>query len=111
MDTAASVMRPARPAQGLVGTPGYQSLVGVLIRTQEKRDQAAAEAAAKRAALEALPRAAAARHHPGGHRERRPSPDNLRFMSTPLAICGLPIGACQKGRASTCANRAACAWW
>jgi hypothetical protein len=70
---------------------GYQSLVGVLIHTQEKRDKARAEEAARADALAALPREQRRR---AIFREvietAQASPDNLRFMPTPLAICGLP---------------------
>ncbi|KTQ95029.1 hypothetical protein NS365_18625 [Aureimonas ureilytica] len=65
--------------------------IRALERMQADRDRAAAEAEAKRSALAAMPR----------EQRRRaiireviqtegPAPDGLRFLPTPLAICGLP---------------------
>lgn len=65
--------------------------IRTLERMQAERDREAAEAEAKQIALAALPR----------DRRRRavireiieqegPDPNSLRFMPTPLAICGLP---------------------
>lgn len=69
----------------------FDSIGRVLISEQQNRDKAAAAAEARRNELEAMPR----------EQRRRsifrevietdgPSPSNLRYMPTPLAICGLP---------------------
>jgi hypothetical protein len=65
--------------------------VSHLIRLQQERDTETAAAEAKRAALAALPRDARRRAIIRDIIETDgPSPENLRFMPTPLAICGLP---------------------
>ena len=73
------------------GKFAFDVTVRHLEHLQRQRDESAAAAAAKSNSLTGLPR----------DRRRRlvvreviesdgPSPDNLRFMPTPLAICGLP---------------------
>jgi hypothetical protein len=75
----------------------YQSLVNVLVHAQQQRDKTREEEAARAAALAALPREQRRR---AIFREvietTQASPDNLRFMPTPLAICGLPYKALPK---------------
>jgi hypothetical protein len=82
-----------------VGSIGYSSLVGVLTQSQEKRDADAKAAASRKAELAAMPR----------EKRRRavvrevietdgPSPEYLRYMPTPLAICGLPYKQLPEGQ-------------
>lgn len=67
------------------------TMIRSLERTQADRDKAAAEAAARRAELDALPREQRRRRIVREVIEAEgPSPDNLRYLPTPLAICGLP---------------------
>jgi Plasmid encoded RepA protein len=73
------------------GHMAFKSLAGMIVHKQQQRDKAAAEAADRRATLEALPRDQRRRSIIREVIESDgPSPDNLRFMPTPLAICGLP---------------------
>ncbi len=92
MDT--SVIRDAdllAQLKGLEGTPGYRSLVSALIHTQQKRDKAAAEAAAKQAAIDALPRDQRRRAIIREVIENDPpSIQDVRHIHSVLAICGLP---------------------
>lgn len=82
----------------LRGKPLFDTLAQTIISRQEKRDAERAAERAKAAKLAALPR----------EKRRRaifreviendgPSPDNLRYMPTPLAICGLPYKALPDG--------------
>lgn len=62
-----------------------------LISRQQKRDTQAAEAAARKAELDALPREKRRRAIVREIIENDgPAPEFLRYMPTPLAICGLP---------------------
>ncbi len=72
----------------------FDTTVRVLVHEQERRD-AATEAAAKRQAeLAAMPREKRRRAVIREVIENEgPSPDSLRYMPTPLAICGLPYKA------------------
>ncbi len=82
----------------LRGKPLFDTLAQTLVSRQEKRDAERAVERDKAAKLAALPR----------EKRRRaifreviendgPSPDNLRYMPTPLAICGLPYKALPDG--------------
>lgn len=72
----------------------FTTMVSVLVGEQRKRDEAAVAAAAKKAKLDAMPRD---RRRRAVAREaittEGASPENLRYMPTPLAICGLPYKA------------------
>jgi hypothetical protein len=72
----------------------WETIARSLVSTQEKRDAERAAAQARKAELAAMPR---------GQRRRSivrevietqgPSPENLLYMPTPLAVCGLPYRA------------------
>lgn len=76
----------------------FDVVVRSLISSQRKRDEQRAADEAKAAKLAAMPREKRRR---AIFREvienEGPSPDNLRFMPTPLAICGLPYKALPEG--------------
>ncbi len=73
------------------GKFAFDSMARVLVSEQRQRDEAAASAEAKKAALAALPRDQRRRAIARETIEADgPSPDSLRYMPTPLAICGLP---------------------
>lgn len=72
--------------------------VASLVSTQTKRDDERAAAEAKAAKLAAMPREQRRRAIIREVIENDgPSPDNLRYMPTPLAICGLPYKALPAG--------------
>lgn len=72
----------------------WETAARVYVRMQEERDQEAAKAATRRAELAAMPREERRRAIAREVIELEgPSPDNLRYMPTPLAICGLPYKA------------------
>ncbi|MCW1844210.1 replication protein RepA [Prosthecomicrobium hirschii] len=72
----------------------FEQMVGVLVTTQKERDQAHQAEAAKAAKLAAMPRDRRRRFQAKEVIETEgPSPANLRYMPTPLAICGLPYKA------------------
>ncbi|AYD05311.1 replication protein RepA [Neorhizobium sp. NCHU2750] len=79
-------------------SPVFDVYVRSLISTQIKRDEKKAADEAKAAKLAAMPREKRRR---AIFREvienEGPSPDNLRYMPTPLAICGLPYKALPEG--------------
>lgn len=69
-----------------------------LIASQRKRDEQRAADEAKAAKLAAMPREKRRRTIFREVIENEgPSPDNLRYMPTPLAICGLPYKALPEG--------------
>jgi hypothetical protein len=73
------------------GRPMFEIVAKNLVHQQAKRDEEAAAAAARAATLAALPRDQRRRHIIREVIESEgASPDQLRFMPTPLAICGLP---------------------
>jgi hypothetical protein len=80
------------------GKFAFDAVARSLVHTQQKRNEQRAADQAKAERLAAMPR----------EKRRRavireviendgPSPDNLRYMPTPLAICGLPYKALPKG--------------
>jgi hypothetical protein len=72
----------------------WETFARTLVAEQADRDARAAEAAARRAELAAMPREQRRRAIAREVIETEgPSPDNLRYMPTPLAICGLPYKA------------------
>lgn len=72
----------------------FDAMVGVLVATQRERDQARAAEVEKAAKLAAMPRDRRRRFKAQEVIETEgPSPANLRYMPTPLAICGLPYKA------------------
>lgn len=76
------------------GKFGFDVQVRGLITSQERRDADAAKAAAKDAHRASLPREQRRRFDAFETIETEgPSPENLRYMPTPLAICGLPYKA------------------
>lgn len=66
-----------------------------IVATQQERDRSRAAEAEKAAALAAMPREKRRRAviREVIESDAAPSPDNLRYMPTPLAICGLPYKA------------------
>ena len=73
------------------GKAMFEFMVRGLIRSQEERDRVAAEKASRDAQLAAMPRDTRRRSIIREVIETEgASPENLRFMPTPLAICGLP---------------------
>lgn len=87
----ADLLAQLEKARGSSGGALFDIHKRVLVRQQQDRDADNAAKAARAAKLAALPR----------EQRRRaifreviesdgPSPDNLRYMPTPLAICGLP---------------------
>lgn len=77
----------------------FDSMVGVLIHTQQKRDAAREVEAAREAKIAAMPREKRRRFEAFEVIESEgPSPENLRYMPTPLAICGLPYKALPEDR-------------
>lgn len=95
---------PARPEEGQVrdadlrekleslrGTSGFDFHLKALVSTQIVRDTQAAEAAARRSALDGMSREQRRRAIAREVIESDgPAAENLRYMPTPLAICGLP---------------------
>jgi hypothetical protein len=76
------------------GKFGFDTQVRVLVTTQERRDADAAKQAAKDAHRAGLPREQRRRFDAFETIESEgPSPEYLRYMPTPLAICGLPYKA------------------
>lgn len=76
----------------------FDVVVRSLISSQRKRDEQRAAEEAKAAKLAAMPREKRRRTVFREVIENEgPSPDNLRFMPTPLAICGLPYKALPEG--------------
>lgn len=80
------------------GKFAFDAVARSLVHTQQKRNEQRAADQAKAERLAAMPR----------EKRRRavireviendgPSPDNLRYMPTPLAICGLPYKALPEG--------------
>ena len=81
------------------GKFGFEMHVGILVTTQERRDAERAEQAAKDAHRALLPREKRRRFDAYETIESEgPSPENLRYMPTPLAICGLPYKAPAPGQ-------------
>ncbi len=79
-------------------SPVFDVYVRSLISTQRKRDEQRAADEAKAAKLAAMPREKRRRAVIREVIENEgPSPDNLRFMPTPLAICGLPYKSLPAG--------------
>lgn len=79
-------------------SPVFDVYVRSLISTQRKRDEQRAAEEAKAAKLAAMPREKRRRTVIREVIENEgPSPDNLRYMPTPLAICGLPYKALPAG--------------
>ena len=76
------------------GNFGFENMARMLEHSQKKRDEEAAKKAAKEEELSKLP---PSKRRRAVIREviesEGASPDNLRFMPTPLAICGLPYRA------------------
>lgn len=73
------------------GKFAFESMAGFLVTEQRKRDEAHAAAETKQAALAAMPREKRRRAIARETIETEgPSADSLRYMPTPLAICGLP---------------------
>lgn len=69
----------------------FETIAKTLISRQERRDSERDVATQRKATLDAMPRDARRRMIIREVIETDgPSPDNLRFMPTPLAICGLP---------------------
>ena len=76
----------------------FDVVVRSLIASQRKRDEQHAADEAKAAKLAAMPREKRRRTIFREVIENEgPSPDNLRYMPTPLAICGLPYKALPEG--------------
>ena len=76
------------------GQFAFDILVKTLVHTQTKRDEERNAAAEKQAKLAAMPREKRRRFEAFEVIESEgPSPENLRYMPTPLAICGLPYKA------------------
>ena len=76
----------------------FDVVVRSLIASQRKRDEQRAADEAKAAKLAAMPREKRRRTIFREVIENEgPSPDNLRYMPTPLAICGLPYKALPEG--------------
>lgn len=76
------------------GQFAFEIMVSSLIHTQSKRDADRAAEAAREAKLAAMPREKRRRFEAFEVIESEgPSPENLRYMPTPLAICGLPYKA------------------
>jgi hypothetical protein len=72
----------------------FETMARVLVREQQERDERAAQAAARRAELDAMPREQRRRSIAREVIETDgPGPEHLRYMPTPLAICGLPYKA------------------
>lgn len=85
------------------GKPMFDIMVGHLIHAQKERDEEKVKADARKAELAALPRDARRRAIIREVIEMDgPSPDNLRFMPTPLAICGLPYRRPPDGQQEFC---------
>ncbi len=79
-------------------SPVFDVYVRSLISTQQSRDAQRAADEAKAANLAAMPREKRRRSVIREVIENEgPSPDNLRYMPTPLAICGLPYKALPAG--------------
>lgn len=79
-------------------SPVFDVYVRSLISTQRKRDEQRAADEAKAARLAAMPREKRRRAVIREVIENEgPSPDNLRYMPTPLAICGLPYKSLPAG--------------
>lgn len=77
----------------------FDAMVSVLVTTQRERDAQRTAEAAKAARLAALPRDKRRRFQAKEVIETEgPSPANLRYMPTPLAICGLPYKALPEDR-------------
>jgi hypothetical protein len=75
----------------LRGGPGYEFKLMALVSKQRSRDQEAEKAAARKAELSGLTREQRRRSIAREVIETdTPAPENLRYMPTPLAICGLP---------------------
>jgi hypothetical protein len=84
---------------GIADSPMSDTLVRALIHTQEKRDAEAEEAKDRQAKLAAMPREKRRRAVVREVIENEAlSPDNLRYMPTALAICGLPYKALPEGQ-------------
>jgi len=90
------------------GSPTFRSVVSFLAESQRRRDQAEVAKTARAAKLAAMPR----------EKRRRleafevidsdaTNPNNLRFMPTPLAICGLPYKALPPTGWNSSASKAA----
>lgn len=80
------------------GGIAFESFARMLASQQQKRDDERAAEARRAAAIAALPREQRRRAIIREViEEEGPSPDNLRFMPTPLAICGLPYKALPEG--------------
>jgi hypothetical protein len=72
----------------------WDTIARVLVKEQEERDAKAIAAAARRTALDGMPREQRRRAIAREVIETEgASPDQLRYMPTPLAICGLPYKA------------------
>ena len=72
----------------------WETFAGTLVKEQEKRDAAQAVAIARKAELDALPREQRRRAIVREVVENEGlGPENLRYMPTPLAICGMPYKA------------------
>ncbi|WP_210162731.1 replication protein RepA, partial [Pleomorphomonas koreensis] len=81
------------------GTSAYQFELLACVSMQSRRDEESKKSQAKAAALAAMPREKRRRAIIREVIENEgPSPDNLRFMPTPLAICGLPYKALPPGQ-------------
>jgi hypothetical protein len=77
--------------EALRGGAGYEFRLTALISMQKARDQDAAKAAARRAELDGMSREQRRRAIAREVIESEaPASENLRYMPTPLAICGLP---------------------
>lgn len=73
------------------GTAGYEFQLMAMVSTQRTRDEQAAKAAARRAELAGMSREQRRRSIAREVIETEgPAAENLRYMPTPLAICGLP---------------------
>lgn len=80
------------------GKFAFDVVARALEHTQQKRDEQRAADKAKADKLAAMPREKRRRTIIREVIENEgPSPDNLRFMPTPLAICGLPYKALPEG--------------
>jgi hypothetical protein len=81
------------------GKFGFDVQLRVLAATQQRRDADAAQQAEKDARRASLPREKRRRLDALETIETEgPSPENLRYMPTPLAICGLPYKAPPAGK-------------
>lgn len=77
----------------------WETFARTLVVTQKRRDEERARAEARKAALAAMPREQRRRAIVREVIETETlSPDNLRYMPTPLAICGLPYKALPEGQ-------------